>query len=237
MNKEGGRNGKMYLVILVVIAILAVALVRADPLGTNLNRGASSRGTNPDVATNEAQAGNVTALNIDQTRITDVWQGCYGNVSGGITLESGAGDSFYDWTLMEITGEIFATRNTIKDWTNMNCTNSTQWEEEENELNIPLTSTEGINETYKDTTHPSFFIGSKTIPADYCKSTRPYNSTGQPGDFYNVLLNSNLTNTVYTVVLSDDSSSFDGGTSDFEILLPTDRSTGTATYYFYAELD
>ncbi|MEM3374022.1 MAG: hypothetical protein QXE31_02255 [Candidatus Woesearchaeota archaeon] len=225
---------KILLTVLLVFGLL-INFVNAQPTGADITRGASSRGVNPTVTTQEAQAGNVTGLVINQTSITRIWQGFYGNVSGQIVLENSAGNNFYDWTLATVSGQVYASRNLVSDWTSVNCTNSSQWEAEELALNIPLTSVEGINETYSLTTHPLFTVGN--IPVQNCRSTRPYNSTGQPGNFWNVLINTNLTNTVYVSVLSDDSSAFDGGTADFELLVPTDRSTGLATYYFYVELN
>ncbi|MFH2020101.1 MAG: hypothetical protein ABIJ34_01725 [archaeon] len=224
------------LLALAIAMLTFAAFVVGDPTGGVLTPGNSSRGVDPSATTQAAQAGNVTQLNIDQTRITTIWQGFYGNVSGQIVLENSAGDNFYDWTQATTLGQVYGTRLAIASWADINCTNSTQWETEENALNIPSTATDGINETFTGTTHPTFSVGAKTIPVDYCKSTRPYNSTGLPGDFYNVLLNSNNTNTVYTAVLADNRNGFDDTTVDFEILVPTDRSTGTATYYFYVEL-
>ena len=225
---------------MLVLAVLTLAIVIAapDPLGATLTPGQSSRGTNTDPSSNpqNAQAGNVTALNINQSRITEIWQGYFGNVSGQITLENAGGDVFYDWTYAAITGEVYASRNLIPDWSTINCTNSTQWDEEENRLNIADADTDGINETYDTVTHPTFQVGTKTIPTDYCQATRPYNNVGAAGAWYNVLMNSNSTNTVYVVVLSEDSTAFDGSTADFELLVPTDKSTGLATYYFYVEL-
>lgn len=218
-----------------LVYFLFVSFVKAQPTGADITRGESSRGTNPAVTTQDAQAGNVTGLVINQTTITRIWQGFYGNVSGQIVLENSAGNNFYDWSLATASGQVYASRNLVSDWSNVNCTNSTQWEAEETTLNIPLTSVEGINETYSLTTHPQFSVG--TVPVQNCRSTRPYNSTGLPGDFWNVLINTNLTNTVYVSVLADNSNAFDGGTADFELLVPTDRSTGFATYYFYVELN
>ena len=230
------RVGIVKILIVALMILFAAASAFAQPAGANLTRGESSRGPNPQVQTQDAQAGNVTQLNINQTRITDIWQGFYGNVSGQIVLENSAGNNFYDWTAATMQGQIYATRATVSSWANVNCTNSTHWELEESTLNIPATATDGINETYKNFVHPSFTVGSVPIVSNYCPSTRPYNSTGLPGEFYNVLLNTDATNTVYTAVLADNSNGFDGTTVDFEVLVPTDRSTGLATYYFYVEL-
>ncbi len=217
------------------LTILTASLALAQPLGANLTRGESTRGTDPIATTQDAQAGNITGLNINQTRISSIWQGFYGNVSGEIVMENAAGNNFYDWTLAALTGEVYASRLSVADWSGVACTSSAQWETEETALNIPSTSVEGINETFSSTLHDPFDVGA--IPIDDCPSTRPYNSSGMPGDFWNVLINTDATNVVYVSVLADDSSAFDGGTADFEILVPTDKSTGLATYYFYVELD
>jgi hypothetical protein len=222
-----------------MLGIFALSIVSAapDPSGAALTEGLEGRGTNPGVSTVDAQAGNVSALNLDQTRITDIWQGFFGNVSGQIILENSAGANFYDWALAAITGEVYATRNTVTDWTGINCSNSTHWEEEETELNILTASVDGINETYDAQTHPSFQVGTKTFASDVCPSVRPYNGTAAASQFYNVMLNTNLTNTVYTVILAENQNAFDNSTADFEILVPADRTTSLATYYFYVELN
>lgn len=228
--------GLKLLLTMIMLSLLTISSVLADPLGGTLTPGVSSRGTNPSAQQANAQAGNVTQLNIDQTRITDIWQGFYGNVSGQIVLENSLGNNFYDWSLSTITGEVYASRNTIPSWTGINCTNSTYWQNEETTLNIPATQTDGINETYNTLTHPTFQVGTKTFAPNVCQSTRPYNSTGQAGNFYNVLLNSNSTNVVYAAILADNSNGFDNTTYDFEIMVPVDKTSGTATYYFYVEL-
>jgi hypothetical protein len=236
-NMREGQGKLIIGIIILAVAIIMSIIVIADPdpLGATVTEGASSRGTNPAAQTTEAQAGNVTSLNIDQTRITNIWQGFYGNVSGTIVLESAGGSNFYDWSITEVTGEVYATRNTVNDWSTINCTNSSQWEAEESTLNIPSSVTDGINETYYQTSHPNFLVGTREMTG--CPSTRPYNSSGLPGEFWNVLLNTNSTNVVYTSILVDNSNAFDDTIVDFEILVPVDRDTGTATYWFYAELN
>src|SRR3990172_921160 len=94
------------IIIALIIGIVLLQMVVADPIGAEITRGASSRGSNSSVQTTDAQAGNVTALNIDQQRITDIWQGFFGNVSGQIVLENAVGNNFYDWSLSQVTGEV-----------------------------------------------------------------------------------------------------------------------------------
>jgi len=224
--------------VLLVLTLVFAAMVVAQPTGVTYDRGASERGTATGATTQQAQAGNVTQLNINATSITQVWQGFYGNVSGEIMLADSSNNRFYDWTLTTITGEVYASRATISDWTGINCTNTSTISAEETTLNIGVTDSDGINETFgAGSTHPGFSVGTGvTITGGTCPETRPYNSTGTASEFYNVLLTSSGNNIVYTSVLVDSSNAFDGTTVDFEILVPTDKTTGLATYYFYAEL-
>jgi hypothetical protein len=228
------KNTWRGIVIILVLFGIMMTKTNADPVGADLTRGASSRGVNPDALTADAQAGNITQMNIDQTRITDIWQGFYGNVSGQIVLENAAGNNFYDWTYASLTGEVYASRSTVSDWSTINCTNSTQWQGEETSLGIISTSIDGINETYYTTGHPAFQVGTRTLSG--CRSTRPYNSTSTASQFWNVLLNSDAVNVIYTAILADNKNAFDNSTADFEILVPVNRTVGTSTYFFYAEL-
>ena len=222
------------IVIFVLISIMIATSIKGEPTAADLDRGASTRGVNPGAIQEDAQAGNITQLNIDQSRITDTWQGFYGNVSGQIVLENAAGKNFYDWNYLSLTGEVYATRSSVTDWSDINCTNRTNWQNEESSLAISTTQLDGINETYSSTTHPVFLVGSRQM--DNCPSTRPYNSTSSSSQFWNVLLNSNSYNVVYTAILAENKNAFDNSTADFEILVPVNRTTGFATYYFYAEL-
>jgi hypothetical protein len=219
----------------VCMLLFAVAYANPDPSGATLSPGNSSRGTNPSVASTNAQGGNTSQLNLNQSRITEIWQGFFGNVTGKITLQNSGGNTFYDWTPITIGGEVYATRTTVASWTSINCTNSTQWENEETSLSIPLNQTDGVNETYLVTTHPAITIGTTSLTG--CRSTRPYNYTSTSSAFWNVLLNSDTTNVVYTTILKSGQNAFDNTTVAFELLVPTNKTTSTATYFFYVELD
>jgi hypothetical protein len=235
---KGGKQVIIEIIPVVAIAILVILtlnMATGEPQGANVTRGASSRGTDPSPQQTGAQAGNVTRLDINQTRITDVWQGYFGNVSGEIVLENAAGNNFYDWNLGTVEGQIFASRKLVPDWSGVNCTNQTQIYYEEETLNINNESSDGINDTFTVVSHPDFIVGANLISG--CRSTRPYNSSGVGGDFWNVLISSNSSNVVYTSILADNSNAFDNSNVDFELLVPTDRSSGTATYYFYAEIN
>ncbi len=225
------------MIMLMVLLLLSISLVIADPGNVTITEGESSRGSLASTEdTTNAVAGNITHLDIDWSRITNIWQGFYGNISGSISLESGSGAKFYEWNATSMEGEVMATRDSITDWSGVNCTNVTNWETEEAALNIENLSIEGVNETYDTYTHPEFSIGTKTFEANTCRAVRPFTTGAAAGNFYNVLLNSDVDTTVYVAILSENTAAYDDNEVDFELLVPVDKDSGTATYYFYVEI-
>lgn len=231
------ENKLIKTIMIMVLTLLTINLVVADPGNVTITEGASERGNIASVAdTTSAVAGNITHLDIDWTRLTQVWQGFYGNVSGSISLESAGGDKFYEWNATSMEGEVMATRDAVTDWSGINCTNVTHWETEEAALNIENLSIEGVNETYDTILHPEFNIGTKTFDANTCRAVRPFVSGGAAGSFYNVLLNTDIDTTVYVAMLAENTAGYDDAEVDFELLVPVDKTTGLATYYFYVEI-
>jgi hypothetical protein len=182
-----------------------------------------------------AQGGNVTFLDVNlSSGQTGYWQGFYGTVTGGIYLEDAVGSHFYDWNVVDAIGTVLATRDLISDWSNINCTNQTEIYEEEERLGFTNESSVGINDTFHNTTHPSFFVANREMRG--CRSTLTNNQTDIQSVFWNVLLNVNSTTTVYSAILDNDRLGFNGTVSDFQLLVPVNTTTGQATYKIYVEL-
>ena len=222
------------LIIVILTVIFAATFVAADPDGSTLSPGISERGTALTASGINASGGNVTLVDIDQTRVTDIWQGFYGDVTGEIILTNAAGNRFYDWTPATISGEVYATRTAITDWSTPSCGDSTDWEAEETALSIDSTATDGVNETYSSTAHPSFDIGTATLTS--CPSTQPYNGSEVASQFWNVYVDVQA-NSVYVGLLANDDTNYLNGTSDFELMVPANRSATVTEYLFYVELN
>ncbi len=193
-------------------------------------------------ATVDAQAGNVTALNIDATAITEAWQGYYGNITGSITLEDASGDVFYNWSSFNsLTGEVYASRNESITWDGINCTNSSEVQDENSYLGKSGAESDSVNQTFDDTTHPSFLVGTTRIEQDTCYSTNTFSGGSQNSDrFHEVLLSDNASKLVYTTIIDEDQVGFDNGQYDFQMLVGENgnetQESSTTTYNFYIEL-
>ncbi|MBU0756687.1 MAG: hypothetical protein KKF44_01360 [Nanoarchaeota archaeon] len=229
------RENMYIILVLCIMTIAAAGVVMAvEPSGADITQGASSRrNLTLDPSQINAQAGNVTALNINQSKVTDIWQGYYGNISGSITLDNANNKTFYDWSYASTSGEVYASRSSISSWDMVNCSNDAFKEAEDSTLGITSTWVDSVNSTFTST-GPSFGVASATV--NNCPGAQAYNNLGV-ATYWNVLLNVSET-PVYVSVINDDADAFDGaGTADFELMVPTTYSSGTATYYFYAELN
>jgi len=237
---------------LVAFSLFAVSFAIAAPTGPTVTDSAPERRTSgidsPTTGTTvAAQAGNVTELFINSTRLTDNWQGYYGNVTGQIILDDASGNSMYDWQMTSPSGEIYASNYSAITWGNVGCVNLTEatgigyiFNETNLEDGYSMESADldGIGETFNTTFSGSFTVGSTTIDAnDGCYQTYLYVSDAyQTTNFKEVLLTDNAS-VIFTSILESDETGFDGSDWDFQMIVAEDGGTAATTnYYFFVEL-
>ena len=246
---------KTLLVCVVVLSFLAVIAVAAPYGPRSVDVLGSDRRTefNESVSSKEAQAGNVTRLRINTSTLTDRWQGYYGNITGIVTLQDANGFRLYEWgnddTVTPI-GEVYASNNTVGDWTRVFCVNLTANSSNttlygpnatilEGLYGAGLTDRDGIDETF--TAFANITIGSKTMN---CSAIQVYNGSASPSYNWNeTLLYENATieettrSIIYAAQVAQNQNGFNNNTWDFQMIVGEngDIST-TTTYYFYVEL-
>ncbi|MFC1648272.1 hypothetical protein ACFL1B_02325 [Nanoarchaeota archaeon] len=245
----------------VILAITALAALAVFTMGQTtvptgpdtLTNISTSRYTTLAPKPSNAQAGNVTQLGITAQAASKAWAGFYGNITGTITLESSAGNVFYDWYSAEPEGEIYATTASSITWASIKClnwtanggsepnltTSETQYGMDENDV-------DGFDETFNLTSHPLFYAGTYTL--DDCQTTYTYvNSAYQSVYFANVVL-TDTTNIIFASIFENDDpqidadvTGFNGLTHDFQLLVAEDGHTeatlASTTYYFWVEIE
>lgn len=222
----------LFIALMFALIYYSVYVVSA-PIGATLTPGISERKPGVNATNITAQAGNVTFLTVDLSQTSGIWQGYYGEVTGGILLEDASGNTFYDWNVVDAVGEVYATRRVVTDWSILNCSNQTDIYMEEERLTIQNSSSEGINDTFTLTlSHPDFVANNKVISG--CRCTRTYNET--EGKFWNVILNTDENTTIYTSLMDNNEIGFDGTTVDFQLLVPVNLSESISIYNIYVEL-
>lgn len=248
------REGLMGAVLLLVVVLLVASIALAAPhtpseldIEGSITRTEGTTGT----AIN-AEAGNVTELTINHSKVTDGWQGYYGNVSGTIVLDDALNNSMYTWELVNPEGEVYATRDSDGiSWTSGNiiCAMSAHVEAEETALNFNLGTgqdVDGINETFDKGTHPGFNVSSQGFDADACNytvSTYVDDASDSNRAFNETLLYSTSdTSLIYAAMLyPGGSDGFKSGDTnyDFQMLVAEDGHDGDTSvtdYYFYVEI-
>ena len=250
------------IVAVIVLTLLSYAVFAAPEGPGQLNKGSNERrgeaGT--DNATGgtivQAQAGNVTALNINSTKITSRWQGYYGNVTGAITLDDAFNNTLYDWKLASPQGEIYASNGSASGavtWANVFCFNYTNnlsagqnrvqrfnGTALESMIGASVSDRDSVNGTFNATFTGSFQVGSTTISSTSgCSQVTLFiNDAHQTTDFVEVLLSDN-NSIIFTALLEQDVDGFQTGsaTLDFELIVGENGdTTAAANYYFFVEL-
>ena len=241
------------LLLLVVGFLLTISVIQAlgAPEGaSSVVIVSSERRTVPNASNVTAQAGNITRLSVTANRQTAAWQGFAGNISGSIVLDDSSGDRFFAWSLFNISGEIYASRNGSINFNNIfphnNCT-------------IDETGMTGAanadrtNRTYNRSANTvNFSVGNIQINSTTACSVKPYvNSTTPVGNlFENLILTPESANTtnqsdqqqanqsIYVGILQlTNVHGFDGQMYNFQLLVPVNRTAVFNTYFFYAEVE
>ena len=225
---------KRLLIVAIMLIALSAATAYAQPTGAKVTQGAQERGTvsiTPGNAT--AAGGNITPVNLTSKTITEAWHGFYGQIVGNITLEDSAGFRMYAWAFNQTGGEMFASRSNAVSWAVIAAHNDCTIDQD-----LTGTGSDRTNMTFTPSANTAFTVGGVPIGANSACTTYTYvNNASQAADFEEVILFDNSTNTsVYTCLLELDTTGFDGGAYDFQIIVPDNRTTAVETYYFYAEL-
>jgi len=191
--------------------------------------------------------GYITTFNISTTTQNTRWKAFVGQVTGSFTLDDSTGSTIYDWSLTSVAGEIFATRNSsTPSWTDIKCANTNLTEFENTQMSH-TSADDNITKTFNDTTHAEFFVGAVNITLNTCPTLNTYiNNATQDSDFEEILLTDSTNTTleagsiIYSTIMEQDTVGFDGGSYDFQMIVPENGASGysgSTAYYLYVELN
>ncbi len=239
----GLRKILFFLVLVLSLSSFASFVSCAFPQPTSPDSAINKSSTAPSPSMGSmvnVSGGSITVINFTATTQNSHWKGFVGNVSGRLALRDAKNNSLYDWQMTAIVGEIYATRSqSILDWDNISCVKPYMLKREQSLLNVTNSNVDSINLTFNETSHLPFYAGTTSIGSDSCRSTNLYVGGQKTSAFAEVLLQDS-DNVLYTAILEDSKVGFDGGTYDFQMILP-DRGLDASTepnvpYYFYIEL-
>jgi hypothetical protein len=231
----------------VVVALLVIALLvgfadtLAVPQGVSVIYSTTENASVRPADSHTAGGGSFTTLRLNVSSQTSKWKAYVGNVTGRITLDDSSNRSIYDWSLTNIQGEVYVSRNDSINFSSLACANETQIAIEESYLNISSSSDDSINSTFKQKIHKSFVIGGVgVIQNSSCYAIATYindipQTVNESSQFQEVLL-SDKSSLVFATLLENKKVGFDTRVYDFQFIVPDDPRETSTTYFFYAEL-
>lgn len=232
---------KSRLIPLLLLAFLGL-LVFASALPTGpttltIESDETSSGTSTGDMVN-ISGGYLAKLNLTATAQNRKWKALLGDVSGAFTLDDASGSTIYNWSSGTISGEVYATRQPgAITWGSITCADATQIGNEETALN-QAGGTDDISSTFASTNTNPFIVAGQTLDAGTCSSTNTFvNNASQSTNFEEIIIHDG-SNIVYATLI-DTNVGYDGGTYDFQMLVPEDANevNPIIPYYLYVELD
>jgi hypothetical protein len=246
--KQGLKHNLLLVAVIALIfylslIVLASKVDAATPVGPDtLTLIDNETKTASGAATINISGGRIATLNINATIQNPRWKAFVGNVIGKFTLQDSTASTIYDWSISSLTGRIHATRTSgAITWASINCSNVTNLRQEN--LNINHTNPDdNLTVTFNTTagaTHSAFYVGTRYISANSCPTLNVYRNNASSDSYWEEMALYDTSNIVYTSLLDDNEIGFDGGTYDFQMIVPENglpTFTGSTAYYLYIEL-
>ncbi len=231
--------------IVLIAALIALAgLALADPTGSDILFNESETKSPASAEYLNTSGGTFATLRLMAESQNLKWKAYAGNVSGVLTLDDSGDYTIFQWALQDYDGRVYASRNDSITWSNIDCATILQVNAEQTALNHSLTAEDNINNTFSLNYHKEFFVGTKQILQDSCKSLFTWandtvqSSPTRDSPFQEVLLSDN-SNLIYTTFVENDVQGFNYNDYDFQMIVP-ERGVGgyeSTRYYFYLELE
>jgi hypothetical protein len=230
------------MLLLLILPILASISVNALPQGPTITYNYTENITPKEAAQITTAGGSFTTLFINATTQTPRWKAYVGNVTGKLVLDDAVSSSIFDWTLTSVTGEVYATRNTSIDWYSIVCADPSSMGIEEGLLNMTTTNADSINNTFKNSIHKKFYVGTRYIANSTCPAIATYvNDTAQTisenASFQEIMLKDAQSRVVYATLINQNTTGFNNQKYDFQMIIPENEfQASPSTYYLYVEL-
>src|SRR3989338_2058551 len=244
MRRFTGAAGKIAMLMLAIALFIAfIGASSAEPSGPTITFMNNETKATSGAATINTSGGSITTVILNTTTQNLRWKAYVGNVTGTLTLDDASDNTIFDWTVTLVQGEVFATRYSGSvNWTGINCSNSTHITNENKAINH-TNRDDNITATFSQQLHSGFYVGTRQILANTCKSLHTYvNSTSQNSRFEEVAMYDGAKSTgghvVYAAPLEQDQYGFDNSTYDFQMIVPENGLPGfqsSTAYYFYVE--
>ena len=226
MNKQ-----QKMITMIVAVLLISLPIAMAAPTGGLLTILGSERGSNSASDNFSIQGGNVTEASVTGRVITDRWAGFYGNATGQLFVGDASGNTYFEWTTVDMTGGVvYAADGIMSDWSNLRPAVDTDMP-----AYLQSAATDNYNATFL--ANEAFLSATLNVPATSYALTWQDSGVAGIGILRTYALHDDTDgNNIFAGKIIDDTDSFiSGKTVDYQILVPAQTAVDT-NYYFYLEM-
>jgi hypothetical protein len=230
-----------HLICFILLLLLCAGFAAAEPSGAQVLSNSTESPTPATAGIQTTEGGTFTTLLLNATTQTMRWKAYVGNVSGSFKLQDASNATIYDWNITTIAGEVYASRNTSVDWSQIRCANNTTLITEQTQLNITTTKDDSINRTFNNSVHRGFYVGTRLITNSTCRAIATYvnntrQSASESATFQEILLD-DTQRMVYATLLENKQQGYNNGQFDFQLIVAeSETASNPSPYYFWVEL-
>lgn len=238
MKTTNNLGQTIVMMVLMLASIVAVyAINPSQPDGMHVGGSGTRQEINGTVQ--NRTRGYIYYAEVNQSQVSDKWVAYVGNISGSYAMMSEDGYKLYEWSIVTLTGEVYATKESgrptvdtdlygggIPDWSSVECANSSIINREAFEFNHTSNDEDNLNLTFTDVgfTTPSFYVGEqlvtdsgKTIGDENrnCSGINLFTLSNDPGDTGG---GRNWTEVILTDGSKEDSTNTPWGGEQYDVL-------------------
>ena len=246
-NKQG-RSATNTLLAIVAVALFTLVLtttlqttVLANPSGATIVSNTTTFGPPTTADDRTDDGGTITTIVLDTLQQITNWKGYVGNVTGTLQLADADGFAIYDWSLdTSISGQVYASRTDALSLASIGCATPGTMGTENTFYGFSQNDPYTINATFNETAHTAFSVGTTAITANTCPSQALFVSGNRvaatdTADFQEIVLEDDANNLLFTALINQETTGFNNGLYDFQLIVPNDPDD-TTTVYFFLEL-
>ena len=215
------------LVLVFLVGLVFVGMARAAVNNATISAGSESSYSASGAAGNTGvTAGGTKQVDVSSTLSTSRWAGFYGSITATIVLADASSNWFKNWTVSSVDGaHVYASNVSTPDFSTLTYARQTDMPS--------FLTTSGASDNWQNTftNHETHTFNGNNLDANY---TYTYNSTGTE-TFKTYALKDGSSNLIWAALAQNNVAGYDGGTVDYQLLVPVDGTTST-TYYFFLEL-
>lgn len=225
---------------LLLVFVGLLVFTSADPTGPSsiIIEDNSTATTSTSGSLFNISGGWVAKANLTITAQNSKWKALVGDVSGAFTLDDSTGSTIYNWSTGSTTGKVYATRTSGSvDWSHpIACATSPQIAAEDTALS--QSGGDNIASTFSKTNDNNFVIAGTTLATGTCSSQNTFVNNASQDTAFEQIVTYDGANIVYATIINS-ATGYDGGTYDFQMLLPEDAAAAApqVPYYLFVELD